>query len=94
MALQRIPFTVTFEGFVEVETYPMPPRKDIEAGMEWAGRTAENAEAEIEHWLKSSPPAGRSRGAYGPPLENMKYNIDLQTGYTALIRKATGEDIY
>jgi hypothetical protein len=100
MAVHRVPFTVVFQGFVEIEAPPIPPRdksrkkRHLEAGIEWADKVAQNVQADVERWLTSPMQKGESRMTYRPPLKDMNVNVDLQTGYNALVRKATGMDIY
>jgi len=100
VAVQRIPFTVTFKGFVEIEAHALPARDrgrkkaHLEAAFQWAKRVAQNAEAAVEHWLTSPAPTGRGRIAFGPPLKDLTYEVDLQDGYRALLREASGEEIY
>jgi hypothetical protein len=99
VAVQRVPFSIEIKGFVEIEAHPMPARdpsrkkRHLEAGLEWAWRVAKNAESAVLNWLQSPPQPGRDRASFGEPLRDLSYTIDLQDGYNALRRKATGEKI-
>jgi hypothetical protein len=95
MPTYRVPFTVVFEGFVEIEAPPPPPRPQRKRGggmeigehMKWADAVTVGVSEEVQAWLKE-------RANFKKPISGLTVRVDYETGHNELLRKSSGAEIY